>query len=98
MIEHMVFVRVRPAATATAVAEVFAALAGLKGSIPGITGFSGGPNNSPEGLARGYTHGFVVSFNDKAARDGYLPHPEHDKFKQAAMPLLDGEAVVDFEL
>ena len=44
---------------------------------PGIIALKEGPSVSPEGLERGHDYGFVVTFDDAAARDAYLPHPEH---------------------
>ena len=90
MIEHIVFVKVKAQTAVAAVAEVFEALAGLKGLVPGITRFAGGANISPEGLSRGYTHGFVVTFKDKAARDAYLPHPDHVAAAQKLLAIADG--------
>ena len=64
--------------------------------IPGIINFSAGPNNSPEGLAGGLTHGFVMAFQDGAARDAYLPHPEHEKFKTFILPHIEKVIVFDY--
>ena len=58
--------------------------------IPGMEHFSGGRYSSPEGLHGGYTHGFLMTFRDAAARDGYLPHPEHERVKNAILPHIDG--------
>jgi hypothetical protein len=65
--------------------------------IPGITNFSIGTNNSPEGLAGGLSHGFVMTFKDADARDAYLTHPEHEKFKAAALPHIEKVVVFDYE-
>ena len=65
--------------------------------IPGITSFTSGLNNSPEGLADGLTHGFVMTFQDAAARDAYLPHPEHEKFKVFVLPHIEKVVVFDYE-
>jgi hypothetical protein len=80
---------------------VFAELAGLKETIPGLLSFAGGPYASPEGLNRGFTHGFAMTFRDAKARDGYLPHPDHERVKESILPLLegglDGVLAFDFE-
>jgi hypothetical protein len=65
--------------------------------IPGITQFSIGTNNSPEGLADGLTHGFVMTFKGAAARDAYLPHPEHEKFKAFVLPHIAKVVVFDYD-
>ncbi len=65
--------------------------------VSGITSFSIGANNSPEGLAGGLTHGFVMTFKDTAARDAYLIHPEHEKFKTAVLPQIEKVIVFDYD-
>lgn len=99
MIVHMVLLKVRRDASEKAVRDVFAALAGLKTKVPGILSFSGGRYASGEGLNRGYTHGFSMSFPDAAARDVYLDHPEHVKVKELVLAVLDGglDGVVAFD-
>src|SRR3954452_17050838 len=90
MIRHVVLVR--PAASASA-QQVQAALDGivaLQGVVPGILAVQMGANVSPEGLDRGYTHGFVVDFADAASRDAYLPHPAHQKAGAALVAVAEG--------
>ena len=99
MIRHAVLCRFKPEAD---VAAVFAALKGLQHVIPGILAITCGADNSPEGLQKGFTHGFTVDFADAAARDAYLPHPEHQKVGKMVVAALDGGleglAVVDWEV
>ncbi|GMV98463.1 MAG: Dabb family protein [Phycisphaerae bacterium] len=89
-IKHAVVFKLKAGTSAEQAREIMAALAGLKGKIPGLLDFSGGPYSSPEGLNQGFTHGFVMTFADAASRDGYLPHPEHEKVKQLIFPRLEG--------
>ena len=102
MIRHIVFVRIRPEVQRHEVEGLFAELAALKDVVPGLLSFASGPDSSPEGLARGYTHAFSVDFVDAAARDAYLPHPAHQKagarLVAATQGGLDGLAVLDFEV
>ena len=88
-VKHVVLLRFKPVADEQ-IAEVMADLAALKDKIPGLLDFSGGRNTSLEGLSKGYTHGFVMTFQDEASRDAYLPHPEHEKVKEKVFALLDG--------
>ncbi len=90
MITHMVLLRVRKDVKKSEIDRVFAALAGLKGKIPGLLSFSGGAYSSNEGLQRGFTHGFCMTVPDAAARDAYVPHPEHEKVKKLVLAILDG--------
>ncbi len=101
MIHHIVFVRFSPATPEAERTAIFAELDGLQATIAGMRGFSGGPNVSPEGLAKGFTHAFVVGFDDAAARDAYLIHPAHQaaggRLVRAADGGLDGLIVMDVE-
>jgi hypothetical protein len=97
MIRHTVFCRFSKNAD---IAAIESALKGLQQSIPGILAITFGADNSPEGLQKGFTHAFSVDFTDGAARDAYLPHPEHQKVGQmvvaAAEGGLEGLAVIDW--
>ena len=101
MIHHLVLLRIRRDAGKPAIERMFAALAGLQRKIPGLLSFAGGPYSSPEGLQRGFTHAFAMTFRDAEARDAYLPHPEHEKVKAVVLALLegglDGVLAFDFE-
>lgn len=90
MITHMVLLKVRPDVPQAEIDAIFADLAGLRASIPGITSFAGGPYSSPEGLQRGYTHGFCMTFASAAQRDAYLPHPAHELVKTRVGAALEG--------
>jgi hypothetical protein len=76
---------------------MFRALKNLKGEIPGILDFAGGPYSSHEGLNQGYTHGFVMTFDSAASRDAYLPHPKHETVKDAIIPHVASIVAFDFE-
>ena len=101
MIHHLVLLRFRQDAKKADVQRLFAELAGLQQKIPGILSFAGGPYSSPEGFNKGYTHGFAMVFKDARSRDGYLPHPEHEKVKAKILAVLegglDGAVAFDFE-
>jgi hypothetical protein len=97
MVKHVVLIRVRGGTPEADVARVLDDLKGLVGVIPGLVECSGGANNSPEGKAEGYTHGFVMTFESVAARDGYLPHPEHRRAASGLRAFADGILVLDYE-
>jgi hypothetical protein len=99
MIVHMVLLRIRRNVQLREVERVFAAVGELQRKIPGIAGYSWGPNNSPTGMAHGFTHGFCMGFRDQASRDAYLPHPEHARVVQMIAGVLEGgmDAVLEFD-
>ena len=90
MITHMVLLRIRRDVPQKQIDTVFGEIGSLRGRIPGILSFSWGRYSSPEGLQRGFTHGFCMTFKDAASRDVYLPHPEHEKVKSSVLAVLDG--------
>ena len=95
MIKHVVLLKFSEAATTERRAELAAAFAGLATQVPEILSLEWGLNVSPEGLDKGFTHCFVVTFHDEAARDAYLPHPAHLAFVQEVKPWLADVLVVD---
>ena len=81
-VRHIVVFKFKPGTSDDQIRQVTQAFRELKTKIPGMTAFEDGVNNSPEGKNLGFTHVYVLTFEDVAARDAYLPHPEHKKFGQ----------------
>jgi N-dimethylarginine dimethylaminohydrolase len=96
-VRHVVLLKFKPRLAADTIQTCFDALRRLRDVIPGLEDFTGGPNISTEGLSKGFTHSFVMTFRDRAARDEYLPHLEHEKVKQLVLPHVDDVVVLDFE-
>jgi Stress responsive A/B Barrel Domain len=95
-LRHVVLFKFKDDATKEQIQEIVAGFAALPKKIDGIAAFEWGTNNSPEGLAQGFTHCFVVTFKDAKSRDAYLPHPAHKEFVGLLMPRLDKVFVVDY--
>lgn len=102
MIRHIVLMKCKTDASQQQLEKMFAALAGLADSIPGILAFEGGANNSPEQIARGYTHAFSMDFADEETRERYLPHPAHKEAQKSMKVVLedcdDCVLVLDFSI
>lgn len=96
-VQHMVLLRFKADVSEATIGELFEQLQGLRERIDGITCFAGGPYASHEGLNAGYTHGFLMTFESPAARDAYLPHPEHERVKAAILPHVESVIAFDFE-
>lgn len=96
-VQHMVLLKFKAGVAEGVIEELFEQLGGLQELIPGIRYFAGGPYASDEGLHGGYTHGFLMTFESAAARDAYLPHPEHERVKAAILPHVESVIAFDFE-
>lgn len=98
MIEHVVLLKLKDGVTKEQTQKLLDGLKKLEKVIPGILEVSSGYNNSPEGKNAEFTYGFIVRFSDAAARDGYVPHPEHQKLaKDLVRPIVDDVLVFDYE-
>jgi hypothetical protein len=97
-VRHIVIFKYKAGATAEQIQQVTDAFRKLKDTIPGVVSFEHGVNNSPEGKNLGFTHVYQLTFRDAAARDQYLPHPEHKKFGEllGRLGILEDAFVVDY--
>jgi Stress responsive A/B Barrel Domain len=96
VLRHVVLFAFKPSATPADIQRVATEFAALAGKISVVKGIEWGTNNSPENLANGFTHAFIVTFADAAGRDAYLPHPAHTAFTTMAGPFIEKALVVDF--
>jgi Stress responsive A/B Barrel Domain len=98
-VRHVVVFKFKATASSEQIAEVTNAFRALKNKIPGIISFEHGANNSPEKKDLGFNHVYLITFLNAAARDAYLPHPDHEKFGQllGKLGVLEDVFVVDFE-
>ena len=99
-VRHVVVFKYKDGATDDQIKEITDAFRDLKDKIPGIIGFEHGINNSPEGLNQGFTHVYLLTFENEEARDVYLPHPEHKAFGAllTGSGIFDGAYVVDYTI
>ena len=95
-LRHVVLFKFKESSTAEDIKNVETAFAALPSKIPEIVNFEWGTNNSPEGLEKGFTHCFFLTFKSEADRDAYLPHPDHKAFGDVVSPHLEDVLVVDY--
>lgn len=93
---HMVSFKFKSTATAADIQKVEKAFAALKDKIKEIVTYESGTNVSPEGLNKGFTHGFLLTFRSAKDRDTYLHHPDHKEFGSLLGPYLEDVFVIDF--
>ncbi len=99
-VRHVVVFKYKPDATDAQIQKITDAFRALKDKIPGIVGFETGVNNSPEGLNQDFTHVYLLTFENTAARDVYLPHPDHGKFGEIlrGSGIFAGAFVIDYTI
>jgi Stress responsive A/B Barrel Domain len=95
-IRHLVLVKFKAETAPARLQSLETAFAALASKISAVQSLEWGTNNSPEGLDKGFTHCFNLSFADEAARAAYLPHPEHLAFVEQLKPALDDVLVLDY--
>ena len=95
-LRHIVMFAFKPEATARDINGVIDRFRALEDLVPGVESFECGGNVSPEGLSRGFTHVFQLTFGSDAARDAYLPHPQHRAFVTSIEPYVKEALVLDY--
>ena len=97
-LRHVVSFKFTPDATEAQVNALISAFEGLQNDIPQIKAFEWGLNNSPEGLDKGMTYVFLLTFENAQARDEYLPHPAHKAFGEKHGGIIADAIVVDYNI
>lgn len=99
MIRHIVLIRARPGVTDADMAAIFADLPVIAPQIPRLLAWHAGRSESPEGIERGYLHGFTIDFTDWEALAAYAANPDHARLSAnliaAAQGGIDGILVFD---
>lgn len=96
LLRHVVLFNFNEAATDDVVKKIEQAFADLPDKISEIHSFEWGTNNSPEGLDKGLTHCFLVTFLSEEDRATYLPHPAHKAFVKLIGSYVEDVTVVDY--
>lgn len=95
-LRHVVLFKFKEGTTPADIQKVEAAFIALPSKIAEIKDFEWGLNNSPEGLDKGFTHCFFLTFDSEAGRAVYLPHPAHKAFGKVLGPHLEDVLVLDY--
>ena len=97
-VKHIALFNFKAGTSQEQIDKVLEELLDLSEMVAGVQDYVAGTNNSPENLNQGFTHGFVMTFENVAARDAYLPHPDHERVKASVLPFIDSVLVLDFEI
>ena len=93
---HVVLFKFKDGTSDADIKKVQRAFLDLKKGIDVVRDIESGKDVSTENLQQGFTHCFIVTFDDAKGRDTYLTHPVHKEFVKLAGPVLDKALVIDF--
>jgi hypothetical protein len=96
VLRHVVLFKFKEGTSNEQLVSFEKAFGALAVKIPEILAFEWGLNNSPEGLDKGFTHCFFVSFKSEEDRAIYLPHPDHKAFVSLIGPSVEDVLVIDY--
>lgn len=96
VLRHVVLFKFKEGTAEEDIEKVEDAFSALPSKIPEIMAYEWGTNNSPEGLDKGFTHSFFLTFKSEDDRAVYLPHPDHRAFGEVLGPHLDDVLVIDY--
>ena len=96
VLRHVVLFKFKEDTSKEDIQKVEDAFSALPSKIPEIAEYEWGINNSPEGLDKGYTHVFFLTFKSEEDRAVYLPHPDHKAFGELLGPHLEDVHVMDY--
>jgi len=95
-LRHVVLFKFNDDADPAAIKKAEDAFNALPSKISEIKAYEWGLNNSPEGLDKGFTHCYFLTFETEEARAIYLPHPDHKAFGKLLDGILADVLVVDY--
>jgi hypothetical protein len=97
-LQHVVIFKFKETSSQRSVDSVVNAFVGLKDKISVIKNFEWGLNDSPENWHQGFTHCFILTFDNKYDRDVvYQKHQAHLDFQKILGPHMDKVFVVDYK-
>ena len=97
-LQHVVIFKFKETSSKNSVDSVVNAFVGLKDKITVIKKLEWGLNDSPENWHQGFTHCFILTFNNKYDRDVvYQKHQAHLDFQKILGPHMDKVFVVDYK-
>ena len=91
MIRHILLIAFKPGTQPAQIDAVRTAFLAIPHQVSGVLAVEWG-------RAEGFTHSVLMTFADEAARQHYLPHPDHDALKAIFRPVLERIIVLDYTL
>ncbi len=96
VLRHVVLFSFKDEVGERSLQNIISSFKSLETAIDCVKSIEWGKDNSPEGLSKGLTHCFIVTFDGEVSRDLYLTHPKHLAFIELVKNQLKDVCVVDF--
>lgn len=93
---HVVCFKFKDGTSNAEVEAIAKSFAELEDKIDTIVDFEWGTSDNIEPLNDGFTHCFIVTFENKKGLEIYLPHEAHMEFVALLKPKLDKVFVFDY--
>ena len=97
LLRHVVLFKFHDTASQTDISKIereFRALATTK--VPQVRAFESGTHIGKENLNQGFTHGFLLSFDNEQDRDTYMVHDDHKAFVKLQQGIVEKKIVMAF--
>jgi len=96
LLRHLVLFKFYNNTDETIIDEISNKFGSLKHQIELVRDFEYGINVSKEGLSNGFTHCFMLSFDNENDRDDYIVHEAHQAFVKFINGYVESVCVIDY--
>ena len=96
VLRHVIGLKFQKGTNQVKIDEALASFVDLQNEISEISKFEWGPNNSTEGLNKGFDYCLTYTFNDVHAREIFVFHKAHLKAQKKIAPILEDVFVIDY--
>ncbi|EFH85373.1 Dabb family protein [Ktedonobacter racemifer] len=96
MITHVVLLKLKPRTTEEQASAALKRIEDLRNVIPEISDVTLGANLNTSQAYCGYTHGFVMHFENESALKVYAENPTHQEAGAGLVAI--SESIIDFDL
>ena len=97
-VKHIVLLKFKDGVSEEQVDKLFEEVLDMSEAVEGIEDYVSGVNCSAQEKNQGFSHGFIMTFTNAAARDAYLTSEPYVQHTVSAGPLVESSVVFDFEV
>ena len=97
-VKHIVLLKFKEGVSGEQIDKLFEEALDMSEAVEGVEDYVSGVNCSVLDKNQGFSHGFIMTFVNTAARNAYLASEPYQKHKESAGPLVESMVVFDFEV